>query len=763
MRTSLFFFRPDVRQKLTAVAVVAFSASLAAQAPKGGADPLVGEVPLSQVATSTLKASNTHPYVGELFTLTHQTAVARRNYQSLADAFEWNAPGLNIEDWSNPVTRDSRDTGEVRVVNTQTARAYSRTPGTLRLPSTVQAVSLITGTTRTDLTTQTNSDKFDVRTPPPALDVRPLPEPLPLTFMGAVGDFNLTSKISALKVGVGESVTWTLQLTGTGNWPEVHGLPARTLSRDFTVVKPVTKLELKNGLLFDGALTEDVLLVPTKNGTYQLGPMRYTYFDPKTGKYQMITTETITLTVGTGGPVIITGATTDAPAVDAEATAGGSTKSTAVGRQIVPEAPPPMPLAPMDGSHNGFAPFTWKVLKTLALAPVALVLLYWLKLAAHRRRLTDPHRARREAREAIAEALELLDPASELPPPPEVVREQIYRWQQATARYWQIKRPVPKPGELTRAIEKLSNAATASSWLELWRDSEKTLHGKTGTFQGAWSKRARKALHSAPLADPPIVAIFFPRNLLPFAAVALFLALIPFPLHAEPANDAYLKGDFPTAEKLWTEAVAKSPTDAIARYNLSLVEAQQDRWAEAATQALSAFCLNPGNDNIRWQFHLALNHSGIDQPLITALANREKFFKVVGLLSPGAWGIMLDFASVVFALALGTLLWAAYSHTKGKIALISATLTSVALLVGFSAALSIKRYGLLADRSIAVVSRQTVLRSVPTEVTSSQKTSPLPAGSMAAVDQKFLSWSHLVFPNGQTGWVKTDMVTHLYE
>jgi hypothetical protein len=87
----------------------------------------------------------------------------------------------------------------------------------------------------------------------------------------------------------------------------------------------------------------------------------------------------------------------------------------------------------------------------------------------------------------------------------------------------------------------------------------------------------------------------------------------------------------------------------------------------------------------------------------------------------------------------------------------------VTVLVGVSAALSIQRYGLLADRSIAVVSRSTQLRSIPTEVNSSQKTSPLPAGSLAAVDRDFLGWSHLVFPNGQTGWVRSEMVTNLYQ
>jgi hypothetical protein len=68
----------------------------------------------------------------------------------------------------------------------------------------------------------------------------------------------------------------------------------------------------------------------------------------------------------------------------------------------------------------------------------------------------------------------------------------------------------------------------------------------------------------------------------------------------------------------------------------------------------------------------------------------------------------------------------------------------------------------LAQRDIAVVAQTTLLRSVPTEATNALKTSPLPAGSLAVVDQTFLGWSRLIFPNGQTGWVRTDAVVTLY-
>ena len=59
----------------------------------------------------------------------------------------------------------------------------------------------------------------------PELTIKPLPGNAPAGFSGAVGDFKLTTKVVPATAGVGEPVTWTLTLEGTGNWPEITGLP----------------------------------------------------------------------------------------------------------------------------------------------------------------------------------------------------------------------------------------------------------------------------------------------------------------------------------------------------------------------------------------------------------------------------------------------------------------------------------------------------------------------------------------------------------
>ena len=64
---------------------------------------------------------------------------------------------------------------------------------------------------------QKTSDR--VRSNSLQLDVQPLPQPAPEGFSGAVGQFELKSTLAPAQLKTGEPVTWTLTLSGTGNWP----------------------------------------------------------------------------------------------------------------------------------------------------------------------------------------------------------------------------------------------------------------------------------------------------------------------------------------------------------------------------------------------------------------------------------------------------------------------------------------------------------------------------------------------------------------
>ena len=61
-----------------------------------------------------------------------------------------------------------------------------------------------------------------------------------------------------------------------------------------------------------------------------------------------------------------------------------------------------------------------------------------------------------------------------------------------------------------------------------------------------------------------------------------------------------------------------------------------------------------------------------------------------------------------------------------------------------------------------IVWRPGTLRSIPTEADTTQKTSALPAGSVAVTGRTFGSWTQLTFDNGQTGWVRKEELVPLW-
>lgn len=708
-------------------------------APTESAEPLIGGVPLREVAQSRIETPPETHWIGEIFPLTHRVTVAHSAYSSVASDFDWAPDDLIFEEWSAPLHAlvDGVDTV------TQTTRAYTKTAGATRLPNTKRSVTLVTQTAgdRTPVT-----DKFVITTVAPLLRIRDLPSPAPSAFAGAVGDFTLESRLTSTEVREGDSVTWTLELKGAGNWPEITRMPARVVPKDFQGVAPILKREFKPGSLFEGALTEDVLLVPTKAGSYQIGPVRFVFFDPKEGKYQLVTTETFTLTVGqrTGGAI---------------ASAEQHDAATKDGRTPVPAAPPLLPLDPLPESAWGAPPLGPGLMRNSILIGAVGFVLYWLWLAAQRSQLTDPLYPRRQARAKLVSTLRELERADL---PVKDLRDLVFSWQMATADLAGVTLAMPTARQIAHALEGTRPNLAGSSWAQLWREANSALYGQTPRLPADWVLRARAALEEYPIARVPLRSLFLPRNLLPFVAASLVLLSLAPALRASGA-DEYAKGNFAAAEKIWRSAAAAAPLDAHTRYNLALVAAQQNHWSESVAHSLAAFCLEPRNPSIRWQFALSLERSGIDNPAISGFVGPTRKYRLARQFSPHEWGLIGIGSALATAIAAGVLLQGIYRHRGRRHRWTAGLATAAAALVMLASVVSLNCYGPLANRAIAVVSRNVLLCSVPTEIDTTQKTVPLPAGSLARIDRNFLGWSRLVFANGQTGWVRTDWVTKLYQ
>jgi hypothetical protein len=699
--------------------------------------------PIESVASAKLIPERTTVWAGEVFGLNYELSASRRTNPQISPTFEWNAAPLVAEDWSKPEVSEAVVNGERRVNVLFRTRAVAKAPSSIQLEAATHLLSIQTGTIGFGIISQPRMEQVSVTSDKPSIEVRALPAP-PTGFSGAVGQFKLVSKVVPQKAAVGEPVTWTLELSGTGNWPEIAGFPARDVSNDFQVVQPKAKRTPVEGKLFDVALTEDVVLVPTKAGSYALGPVNFTYFDPKSGTYKTITAPRTTIAITAANVSQFNVSAPPAPNETAPLTEKPSVPL------ATPGTPNAIPRDPLPGTDEVGAPLTLSTLVFWSLFPVAGLLVFWLWLATRRARETDPVRPRREARERLARTLARLRVAGD----DEEQSSLLLAWQRDTAALWQLSHAAPR-----------ASALPDTQWSTLWEESDRALYGARTALPSDWVARAQAALGSVRVPRFNRRQLFLPQNLMPFAALVAVTFIITATLlnaaELEPMA-AYRKGDFAAAEKAWQAVIAKRPTDWIARHNLSLALAQQERAGEAAAQAAAAFVQNPRDPSARWHFALTAEKAGVAPAILAAFIQPGPLQSIGRLASPARWQMVLILSVWGIAGALARLLANAYGQRNYAVRWSGLAALAVSLLLATVAIAGVKSYGVAANSDAVIVARSTVLRSIPTEVETGQKTTPLAVGSVATADKTFLGWRRLAFENGQTGWVRKDDIVPLW-
>jgi hypothetical protein len=117
------------------------------------------------------------------------------------------------------------------------------------------------------------------------IDVRPLPQ-APADFSGLVGNFDVSSRLERRRARVGDSITWSIDVSGDGTTesfrapspPELDG--ARVYDE-----APQARGALVKGAYL-GAVTLHRTIVPTRVGSLELPPFHITVFSTTTGRYE---------------------------------------------------------------------------------------------------------------------------------------------------------------------------------------------------------------------------------------------------------------------------------------------------------------------------------------------------------------------------------------------------------------------------------------------------------------------------------------------
>lgn len=697
-------------------------------------------VSLGDAAQAQLAPQSDSVWVGEVFDLKYSIDVADGYYPSWGrGTFEWDPNPLVAEDWSQPEPFTTRGTPGRTGLSYHT-RAISPTPGHVRLNPTSQLINLSVGVTGFGFFQQRQYQQFAVPDSPASIDVRPLP-PAPSGFSGAVGDFKVASKVVPREVRTGEPITWTVELSGSGNWPAIRGLPSREVPKEFQVIQPKPKRTQPPGKLFEATLSEDVVLVPTQAGTYELPPLEFTYFDPRSGSYKTVTAPGATVTATSAAPAAT-------PAPDVTAAAPGAPKIT-LSSPTTEAKPPELPTEalgdPVAGPSSAPEPMRRRTLAAAAAVPFLLAGLFWAALALRRARATDPLRPQREARRRLAATLGALRSAPTADKVP-----LLLAWQRDSALLWNIADAAPAAA-----------AIGDPAWTLLWSEADRFLYSADPTLPSDWNARAEDALERKTLRPFSPARLLLPRNLFPalLLAAAVFA---PRSLAAEPAS-AYRSGDFAQAEKAWHDQMASDPLDWTARHNLSLALAQQDRWGEAAAQAAAAFVQHPGDPATARELVVTCDKAGFVPEPLDVLIRPGPLAALARLASPGGWQRIGVASAAGLAAAVMLFLASAYGLCRRRWAVpASAAFAAASIVAGASSFVGYRAYGATADTRAVVVWSAGTLRSIPTEADVTQKTTTLAAGSTAVADKSFLRWIRVTFPNGQSGWILRKEAVYLW-
>lgn len=139
------------------------------------------------------------------------------------------------------------------------------------------------------------------------ITVKPLPEDGSGYFNGAVGTFNVQSRLSNDKLRTNEAATLTFTISGSGNIrylkePEIE-FPA-----EFEVypVKSETDARVSGGNVA-GVQTFEYTFVPQAPGTFTIAGGEFVYFNPSSGQYVSIPTPSYKIEVGKGAGVSASG------------------------------------------------------------------------------------------------------------------------------------------------------------------------------------------------------------------------------------------------------------------------------------------------------------------------------------------------------------------------------------------------------------------------------------------------------------------------
>ena len=143
-------------------------------------------------------------------------------------------------------------------------------------------------------------EKLSISSNTATINILPLPQPQPENFSGAVGHYEISSKLVPNSIRTNETATFSYIISGTGNIKYIKE-PVIDFPQEFELYAP--KNDIKTSVI-DGSLkgnvTFDYTFIPLSVGKFKIPEHEFVYFDPESKEYKTLKTKSYEVNVNKG-------------------------------------------------------------------------------------------------------------------------------------------------------------------------------------------------------------------------------------------------------------------------------------------------------------------------------------------------------------------------------------------------------------------------------------------------------------------------------
>lgn len=572
-----------------------------------------------------------------------------------------------------------------------------------------------------------------IQAPGLSIQVDPLPE-RPANFSGGVGQFSIKAELDKTEVKANDPVTLRITVSGAGNMKLLKE-PVVNFPQDFDKydAKQNDKTKLtSNGL--EGSVTYEFLAVPRHQGTYEIPPVEFVYYDTRDNAYKTLKTEALKLNVAKGS--------------------GNAQNSSYNSQQDIEQLNKDIHFIKtgdttqhQQGDYFFGSTGYWVALALLVLTFITLFVVF------RQRAIDNANISKMRGKKANKVAVKRLKLA-----------DKLMKQGKASAFYDEVLRALwgYVGDKLNMPVEQLSRE-NISQQLSARNVDEATIAQFIGALDECEFERYApgdakgnmgKTYEAAMGAIIKIEDVMKKKHTRTAKAVTVLLVLMLLPVTAHAvtkaeADSSYVRQHYQEAIKQY-EALLKEGVSADLYYNLGNAYYRSDNFTRAIINYERALLLSPGDKDIRHNLQLAR------QKTTDKLSPSVDFFLVtwyrslVNIMGVDAWAW-----TALVALAMGIILFLVYLFSSRvslqKLGFFGAAFMLLFFL--FANLFAWHQQQVLTHRTGAVVvATETAVKSTPAQ--NGTNLFMLHEGTKVEItDDSMKDWKEVRLPDGKEGWI----------